>query len=52
MLLEEGISPAKIAERLLVCKRSVERIRAHWQERHELPVSRRRSNTPNSSLYF
>ena len=44
-LLEEGISPAKIAERLLVSKRSVERIRAHWRERRELPVSRRRGKT-------
>ena len=45
MLLEEGTSPAKIAERLLVCKRSVERIRAHWQEHRELPVSRRKGKT-------
>ncbi|MEM9160243.1 MAG: helix-turn-helix domain-containing protein [Verrucomicrobiota bacterium] len=44
-LLEEGSSAAKVAERLLVSKRSVERIRKHWTENGELPVSRRKGKS-------
>lgn len=40
-----GRAPLKSARRLLVSKRSVERVRKHWEEYGALPASRRRGKT-------
>ena len=45
MLLEEGMSAAKVAQRLLVSTRSVDRIRKYWEEHGKLPASRRKGKT-------
>lgn len=42
MLLEQGMSCAKVAKRLLVSKRSVERIHKYWKSNGEVPVSARK----------
>ena len=44
-LREAGDSAAEVAARLMISKRSVERIWKHWKERGELPISRRKGKT-------
>lgn len=44
-LREAGSSAAEVAERLVVGKRSVERLWKHWKEHGDLPRSKRRGKT-------